>query len=176
MELKTCMRCKRDAVSAIKLDDSMDACGHTFTAQLPAERCAACQEVVIQGSDIRKFELRIAVELAKAGERTAEAFKLLRRALGLSPEQLASLLDLTPDCIGYWEKGEWPVDPRALSVLASLVISHLDDRDTSLDSLRILREPKQLGRRIRLHLEGAVAAARKALEFGSAAHTTPALA
>ena len=176
MELKTCMRCKRDAVSAMSLDESMEVCGHTFTAQLPAERCAACHEVVIQGSDIRKFELRIAVELAKAGIRTAEAFKLMRRAVGLSAEQMASLLDLTPDCVGYWEKGEWPVDPRALSVLTSLVISRLDDRHTSLDSLRILREPRKLGRKIRLHIEGAVAAARKALEFGSAAHTTPALA
>jgi len=160
----------------MSLDDSMEVCGHTFTAQLPAERCASCREVVIQGSDIRKFELRIAVELAKAGVRTAEAFKLIRRASGLSAEQLAQLLDLTPDCIGYWEKGEWPVDPRALSVLTSLVLSKLDGRHTALDSLRILREPKKLGRKIRLHLEGAVVAARKALEFGSAAHSAPALA
>lgn len=176
MQLKTCIRCRTETVAPMVLDDTMDVCGHTFTAQLPGARCSSCKEVVIQGSDIRKFELRIAVELAKAGMRTAEAFRFMRKSLELSPQALAALVDVTPDCVEYWENGSWPVDRRVLGVLTSLVISRLGGRDTALDSLRILREPRKLARKMRLHLEGAMAAAKSALEFGSAAHTAPALA
>jgi hypothetical protein len=64
--VKTCGRCERQKIVAITLDDNIEACGHTFTAQLPAEKCQACGQVVIDGHDLRLFELRVAVELAKA--------------------------------------------------------------------------------------------------------------
>lgn len=176
MTMKTCSRCQRVTVSSITLDDSMEVCGHTFTARLPAERCGACQQVVIQGDDVKRFELRIAVELAKAGLRSAAAFKYLRESVGLSREALAGLLDVTPDFIGYWEGGEWPVDPRAYGVLASLVLGRHDDRHRALDCLGILRQPRALARKVRLHITDALVHAAKALEFGSAAHTAPAMA
>lgn len=174
--MKTCSRCQKDRVVPMTLDDNMDVCGHTFTAQLPAERCGACGQVVIHGQEVRKFERRVAVEIAKAGLRTAEAFKFLRRAAGLSAEDLGSLLDVSPDFIGYWESGAWPVDPRASSVLISLVLGHFDGQHSSLDCLRVLREPRKLARKVRLHVTDALAHAAKALQFGSAAHTSPALA
>ena len=174
--MKTCSRCQREAVSPITLDDSMDVCGHTFTARLPADRCASCQQVVIQGADVKKFELRIAVALAKAGLRTGPAFKYLRESLSLTRESLAGLLDVSPDFVGYWEGGEWPVDPRAFSVLASLVLGRHDDRHAALDCLGVLRQPRSLARKVRLHITDALAQAAKALQFGSAAHTAPAMA
>ena len=63
--MKTCGRCERQKIVAINLDDSIDACGHTFTAQLPAEKCQVCGQIVIQGADLKLFERRVAVELAK---------------------------------------------------------------------------------------------------------------
>ena len=63
---KTCSRCDREKIVPIQLDDTLDVCGHSFTAQLPAERCECCGQVVIQGHDVRMFELRVAVEIAKA--------------------------------------------------------------------------------------------------------------
>lgn len=174
--MKTCSRCQKDRVAAISLDDNLEVCGHTFTAQLPAERCGACGQVVIQGADVRKFEQRIAVEIAKAGLRTAEAFKFLRRASELSTDALASLLDVSPDCIGYWESGEWPVDPRASSMLTSLVVGRFDGQHSALDCLRVLRQPRRMALKVRLHITDALAQAAKALQFGSAAHTSPALA
>jgi DNA-binding transcriptional regulator YiaG len=174
--MKTCSRCQKDRVVQINLDDNMDVCGHTFTAQLPAERCGACGQVVIQGEDVQKFEQRVAVEIAKAGLRSAEAFKYMRNAAKLTAEDLASLLDVSPDFIGYWESGDWPVDPRASSVLTSLIIGQFDDQHASLDCLRVLREPRQLARKVRLHITDALAQAAKALQFGSAARSSPALA
>ena len=172
----TCGRCEREKIVAITLDDTIDACGHTFTAQLPAEKCRACGQIVIQGHDLKLFELRVAVELAKAGIRDKDAFKYLRKALSLEAVGLAHILDVPEEFIGYWEHGDWPVDPRANAVLCSLVLAMFEQQPASLDCLGVLRRPRKLARQIRLHLVDAVGQAAKALQFGSAARTSPALA
>ncbi len=174
--MKTCSRCQKVRVVQITMDDNIDVCGHTFTAQLPAERCGACGQVVIHGEDVRKFEQRVAVEIAKAGLRSAEAFKYLRHASEFSAEGLASLLDVSPEFIGYWESGVWPVDPRANSVIGALVLGRFNGQQAALDCLSVLREPRKLAQNVRLHITDALAQAAKALQFGSAAHTSPALA
>ena len=154
----------------------MEVCGHTFTATMPATRCEACGEVVIQGHDVKLFELRIAVELAKAGVRDAEAFKFLRKALSIEAADLAELLDVPEDFIGYWERGDWPVDPRAHAVVSSLVLAKFEHKPASLDPLAVLREPRKLARKVRLTLIDALGHAKKTLAFGSAARSAPALA
>lgn len=174
--MKTCNRCRRERIVSISLDDSIEVSGHTFTAQLPATRCEACGQVVIQGQDMKLFELRIAVELAKAGTRSAAAFKFMREAAGLTPEALAHLLDVPEDFIGYWEEADWPVDPRAQAVLCSLVLGKFEQRHEALDCLAVLRAPRKLARKVRVHLVDALGQAAKTLAFGSAAHTAPALA
>ena len=171
-----CNRCQKSKIVEFTLDDSMEVSGHIFMAQLPATRCGGCGQIVIQGHDMKKFELAIAAELAKAGTRNAAAFKYMREAVGLTHESLAGLLDVDAAFIGYWEKGEWPLDPRAHGVLCSLVSAKLDDRPASLDCLRILREPRQLARKVRVQIGNALAAAKTTLQFGSAAFKSPALA
>jgi len=174
--MKTCARCESDRIVAITMDDNIDACGHTFTAQLPAEKCRACGQIIVQGDDIKRFELRVAVELAKAGIREKDAFKFLRNALQLAPAGLAHILDVPEDFIGYWESGSWPVDPRAHAVLSALVLAKLEQRPCALDCLAVLREPRHLGRKVRLHLVDALGQAARALQSGSAANSAPALA
>jgi DNA-binding transcriptional regulator YiaG len=174
--MKTCTRCDKQRVVSITLDDSMEVCGHTFTANLPAEKCEACGQIAIQGHDMRLFELRIAIELAKAGLRSGDCCKYLRKALGVEPAGLAELLDVPEDFVGYWENGKWPVDPRAHAVLCSLVLAKYDQTPAALDCLAVLREPRKLARKVRLTLIDALGHARKTLQFGSAARTAPALA
>lgn len=174
--MKTCTRCDKQRVVSITLDDNMEVCGHTFTATLPAEKCEACGQISIQGHDMKLFELRVAIELAKAGPRTGECLKHLRKALGMSSEGLAELLDVPVEFVGYWERGEWPVDPRAQAVVGSLVLAKYEQRPSSLDCLAVLREPRKLARKVRVALVDAVGQATKALQFGSTARTTPALA
>ena len=174
--MKTCGRCERERVVAITLDDTIDAGGHSFTAQLPAEKCEVCGQIVIQGHDLKLFELRVAVELAKAGIREKDAFKFLRKALSLEAEGLAHILDVPEEFIRYWEDGNWPVDPRAHAVLCSLVMAKFEHRPSTLDCLGVLRQPRTLARKVRLHLVDALGQAAKALQFGSAAHSAPALA
>jgi DNA-binding transcriptional regulator YiaG len=143
---------------------------------MPATRCETCGQVVIQGDDMKLFELRIAVELAKAGTRSAAAFKFMREAAGLPPEALAHLLDVSDEFIGYWENGDWPVDPRAQAVLCSLILGKFEHRHAALDSLGVLRAPRKLAAKVRVHLVDALEHATKTLQFGSAARSAPALA
>ena len=143
---------------------------------VPAEKCGACGQIAIQGHDMKLFELRVAIELAKAGPRAAESFKFLRKAVGLEPAGLAELLDLPEEFVGYWEKGEWPVDPRAHAVLCSLVLAKFEQKPSSLDCLAVLREPRKLARKVRVTLIDALGHAAKTLQFGSAARSAPATA
>jgi DNA-binding transcriptional regulator YiaG len=172
----SCERCKGQKIASVTVEDTIDACGHTFAAKVPATQCQACGQIVIQGDDLKLFELRVAVELAKAGVRDKEAFKCLRKALSLDRGALAHLLDVPEEFVAYWEGGAWPVDPRAQAVLCGLVLARFEQRPSALDCLAILREPRKLARTVRIHLVDAVGQATKALQFGSAARTSPALA
>lgn len=174
--MQTCDRCQREKVIDVVIDDSMDVCGHTFTTQMPATRCLACQQVVIHGEHVRRFERRVAAEIAKAGLRTADAFRFLRTTLGLSEASFAELLDVPAEYVGYWETAKWPIDPRALAVLAGLVLGAFEGKHSALDSLGVLRVPRKLARKVRLHLDGALQQAGKLLQFGSPAFTQPAVA
>jgi DNA-binding transcriptional regulator YiaG len=174
--MQACLRCQREKVVPVTMDDSMEVCGHTFTATLPATRCGHCGEVIIQGHDLKLFELRVAIELAKNGLRTAESLRFLRTSLNIEPADLAELLDVPEDFINYWESGEWPVDPRAQAVVCSLVLAKYDRAPATLDCLRVLREPRKLAQKVRVHLIDALGHAAKALQFGSAARGEPALA
>jgi DNA-binding transcriptional regulator YiaG len=174
--VKTCGRCERQKIVGITLDDTIEACGHTFTARLPAEKCLTCGQVVIDGADLRRFELRVAAELAKAGIRDKEAFAYLRKALSLEPGGLAHILDVPEEFVGYWERGDWPVDPRAHAVLCSLALARFEQKPSTLDCLRVLRQPRKLAQNVRVQLVEGWGQAAKALQYGSAAHTAPALA
>src|SRR5215831_7204142 len=174
--MTTCGRCKKERVVPITLDDNMEVCGHTFTAQVPAEKCESCGQVVIHGHDMRLFELRVAIELAKAGLRTAESFRFLRKAVGFEPSGLAELLDVPVDFVGYWERGAWPVDPRAHAVLCSLVLARYEQKPATLDCLAVLRAPRKLARKVRVTLVDALGSAARTLQFGSGARTAPAMA
>jgi hypothetical protein len=176
MCMKNCTRCQRERVVSILLDDSMEVCGHTFTASLPADKCQACGQIAIQGHDMKLFELRIAAELAKAGLRTGDCFKYLRKSLDMPAAGLAQLLSVPEEFIGYWEGAKWPIDPRAHAVLCSLVLAKLEHRPAALDCLGILRQPRALARKVRITLIDALGHAAKTLAFGSSPRTAPALA
>jgi DNA-binding transcriptional regulator YiaG len=172
---KTCERCGREALLDIVIDDSTEVCGHNFTASMPATRCAACRQVVIQADQVKRFERRIAVELAKAAVRSADGFRFFRTVLEMTQPAVAELLDVPVDYVGYWETGKWPVDPRAMAVLASLTLGRFDGQHASLDCLRVLRMPRKLSAKVRLHLDDSAHGA-KGWKFGDTPRKVPATA
>ena len=174
--MRTCDRCQRDKVIDVMIDDTIEVCGHRFTTQLPAGRCVVCQQVVIQSEQVRRFEQAVAAELAKAGVRGGDAFRFQRTTLGISEAGLAELLDVPAEYVGYWENAKWRVDPRALAVLAALVLARFEGKQAVLDPIAVLRKPRKLAANVRLHVGDAPQGAGKLLQFGSAAFTQPASA
>ncbi|HYZ89342.1 MAG TPA: hypothetical protein VE620_08625 [Myxococcales bacterium] len=174
--MRTCDRCHREKVIDVMVEDTIEVGGHRFTTQMPAGRCLVCQQVVVQSEHVRRFEQAVAVELAKAGLRSGEAFRFLRTTLGMSEAGLAGLLDVPVEYVGYWENAKWRMDPRAVAVLAGLVLARFEGKHAVLDPLAVLREPRKLAANVRVHLDDAPQGAGKLLQFGSAAFTQPASA
>ena len=173
--MKKCKRCNEAKLEEVLVEDHADVAGHTFMAQLPGDRCTGCGAVAIEGCHVKRFELCIASELAKAGHRGHAAFKFIRGVLGLEVNAVAQLCGVDAELVELWESGRCPVDARACAMLGSLVLSRYEGRGASIDALALLRAPRTLARKMRLSLENALAQAAKTLEFGSQARTAPAI-
>src|SRR5689334_13136098 len=109
---------------------------HTFVAKVPVRKCTKCKEVYWNGPALAQLEVRAAVELALAGEASADAFRLQRRVLGLKAKDLAGLLDLTPEQISKYENGKAVVDRRAAALMANMVLEQVEGRSETLDHLK----------------------------------------
>lgn len=154
--MKRCSNCS-GKVEKTQAPESVRVGRHLFSARVPAFRCRDCGEVYFQGPALERFELLVAVELARAGEASGEVMRFIRKALGLKAAELAELLDVTPETVSRWETGKQPLEHRAMAVLGSLVIERAEGRTAVLDTLKALRTPRKLGRRVELSLTGAPA-------------------
>jgi DNA-binding transcriptional regulator YiaG len=119
---------------------------------IPAMKCRACGEGFSGIIDLVRADLAAAVELANRGLKDGGAFRFLRKALGVSGEKLAQLLDVTEWTISRWENGHAPVDRSAWAALAAMVSEKLAGQTTTLDRLRASIAPKATNRPLRLRL------------------------
>ena len=97
-------------------------------------------------------ELAVAREFADVGVDTGEAFRRMRKALGLRATDLAQLLDLTPETISHWETGKVVINRAAFVALGAMVQDAIDGRTTTRDRLAALgkrRYPRALSPRPR---------------------------
>ncbi len=132
------------------LDASREVSGHRFVAPLPAKECSACSHAQFDVESERRFALAVARILADSGLATGEAFRFMRKAIGMRATELAELLDLAPETISRWETEKRAVDRGALALMGNLVRDRLDGRTTTLDGLRALRSPRKLGATVRV--------------------------
>ena len=155
-----CPTCHAHHLVASTADSSIDVAGHTFTAKLPALACpdAACGETVFTAESIRRLELVVARKLAETGQRSGEAFKFMRKALGLRAVDLAELLGVAAETISRWETGAREVDRASFAVLADAVAEQLEGRARALDYLRAIAKPKRLAKAVRVEVGSADAA------------------
>jgi DNA-binding transcriptional regulator YiaG len=115
--------------------------GHTFVADLPAYVCKSCGESVIDYATLHRFNLAIAGRIAELGASSGEAFKFMRKAIGMKAVDLATLLNVAPETISRWETGQRSVDRGALIVLGAIVLDQLGNRTTTIERLHALQEP-----------------------------------
>jgi putative zinc finger/helix-turn-helix YgiT family protein len=100
--------------------------------------CPQCGEAYLSAETVRAMERLVAESLARSGEGTPEAFRFMRKALGLKATQVSKLFGVTPETISRWEHGERNPEPRAVKLLGALVVEHLAGRDHLLDYLQSL--------------------------------------
>lgn len=158
MAPRRCPVCKAGRLTKRAIQERLAVCGHTFSARLSALECSACGERLLAGPGLERFELRVAVELGRAGESSGEAMRFMRKAIGLRALELAELLRVTPETVSRWETGKQPMDHRAMAVVAALVLERYDGRSAMYDTLRALLSPRRLRRSVELSLGDATAA------------------
>ena len=96
-------------------------------------------------------------ECARAGESSGEVMRFMRKAAGLRALELAELLGVTPETVSRWETGKQPLEHRAMAILGSIVVERYEGRNSTLENLKALRNPRKLGRKIELSLNEATA-------------------
>ncbi len=139
---RRCMSCggemRGDATGVVSVP--LERCGVTVAVAVPGRACASCGEVQVEDRVAARAQLAAGCALADAGVRNGEAFRHMRKALGLRAADLARLLDVTPETISHWETDRAAPARAAFVALAAMVEESLDGRTTSRDRLAVLAE------------------------------------
>jgi putative zinc finger/helix-turn-helix YgiT family protein len=99
-------------------EGTMKLRGVEFLAR--GERCSDCGETLFDSAEVRRQERLIAAGLVKHGLRSAKDFQFVRKIAGLKAAEFAELLDVRPETVSRWERGEVDIPRYAVFVLAEL--------------------------------------------------------
>jgi putative zinc finger/helix-turn-helix YgiT family protein len=106
-------------------------------------RCSACGEAVIDAEQARRQEREVARLVVGRGIRTGSELKLIRKLAGLRANELAELLDVRPETVSRWERGEVEI-PRAVAFALGEYYEHPRLTRQKLDAFA--REPETAAR------------------------------
>jgi putative zinc finger/helix-turn-helix YgiT family protein len=130
--MKNCSTCSKAALRAGTQTHVVRAAGVQFRATLPALVCGSCGEAIVEDAHLERFELLAARELARMGIADGDAFRFMRKALGLTAAELARVLAVTSETVSRWETGKVEVGRPEFVTLASLVADRIEGRDRTL--------------------------------------------
>jgi len=148
-----CAACGSDELRAGSTDWRLEIAGIHFTAGLRAKICPDCGESYVDSSELERFELLAARWLADDGARSGDAFRFMRKALGLRAVELAELLDSSPETISRWEHGKLqPVDARAFALLGAMAADRLAGHNDTRSRLEALRSPSKVPNTVSLEV------------------------
>lgn len=136
--MKRCVQCDHSPLVDGEREEAIPVGPRRFVATLPVKECPACGESYIASADLARFEEAVARALVEMGDDSPEAFRFLRKTVGLPAVRLAELLAVTPETISRWENGKRPVERRALALLQALVMDYAAGSTATLDRLRAL--------------------------------------
>ncbi len=156
--MRRCVQCKGQEFERVERKLLRTVGDQAFSTVIPAERCVECGEGTIGAEDGMRFEAAIAEALARSGASSGDAFRAMRRHLGLRSGDLAALLSVAAETVSRWETGQRPIDPAAARLVGVLVLEKSGGRSETMIRLRLLSKPRRQPKTVRLHL----ARARKA--------------
>jgi putative zinc finger/helix-turn-helix YgiT family protein len=149
-----CRACGRDGLqdATSQVSVALARCGVTATVAVPARSCASCGRVHVEDRVVARARLAAGCALADAGVHTGEAFRHLRKALGLRAADLALLLDVTPETISHWETGRAAPARTAFVVLAAIVNEAMDGGSATHHRLAVLAQGRPWPRTLEVEL------------------------
>ena len=122
--MKRCVRCGSDRIQGVELAEVVPVGELEFEGLVRGFRCEACGEEYLDGVDTGHLEGCIAAWLAEHGEISREAFRFMRKAIGMRAAELAELLDVTPETVSHWETGKYSIPWSAVAILGAIVSEH----------------------------------------------------
>ena len=146
--MRKCPTCRQGKLEAGVTRVKRRVAGIDFAGTLPATLCGSCDEALVSAAELGRFELAIAERLAALGVRNGEAFKFMRKALGLRAIDLAALLDVAAETVSRWETGQ--PEARAFALLGSVVTDRIAGTERTVDSLKALQSEKRRPSRVRV--------------------------
>jgi len=110
-----------------RLDYRYDECGLDNVILVGLEVCQDDEgEDVITIRNINALHRAIADGIArKTSGINGRELRFLRTELGLTQAELASAISKDVQTVGRWERGEYPMDPTADTVIRMLVFQHI---------------------------------------------------
>ncbi len=84
------------------------------------EQCTSCKDVVFPLADVQRQELQAATKIVERGIRDGKEFQFVRKMADLKATELAELLDVRPETVSRWERGETPIALAAAFALGEL--------------------------------------------------------
>lgn len=105
-----CPSCKNEKFR--RWDGVVKVCG--VEVQTRGDECTKCGEILFAASEVEANERTAATAIVERGIRTPKEFRFVRKAAGLQANELASMLDVRPETVSRWERGEVDI-PRPIS-------------------------------------------------------------
>lgn len=84
------------------------------------QQCTNCKEVLVPIADLKRQEQQVAAKIVERGIRDGKEFQFVRKLADLKATELADLLDVRPETVSRWERGETPIAPAAAFALGEL--------------------------------------------------------
>jgi len=147
-KVSRCVKCGGTELPEVDHVLPMTIAGQKFELAGVMQVCANCHEAYLEPELLERFEKRAALELARAGVRTAEAVRFMRKGLGMRAQDFAELIGQTAENVSRVENGKVPPDVRTVTILGSLLEDQENGTTATLDRLRALRGQKRSPRKI----------------------------
>lgn len=132
-----CTKCGA-RMRAAKVEHRLEVSGVELVGELKAHVCGSCGEETTELEQLGRFEVAAAAELARNGVCTGEAFKFIRKALGMRAADAGEVLGVASETVSRWETGQREMDPHAFALLGELAIAQAEGRPSPAERFKAL--------------------------------------
>ncbi len=141
-----CTSCGKSKRRSGTVPHRLSVGNYEFKGKLPTYICSnkGCGQVTVGFEDMATFELGVAQLLAESGRVSPDAFKFMRKVIGMKAKIIANLLGVAPETVSRWENGGLPVETKAFALLGCMVMDQINGHNNTAFRLSMINFPAQL--------------------------------